>query len=74
MSTLKENKYNKGFACAEAAITLPLIIMLVITIMFTVVRISANDERIEEYVLTQKIKKSDSMKRKADIVFESIFE
>lgn len=74
MNTLSDKRLNKGFACAEAAITLPLVIMLVITIIFTVVRISEHNEPIKEYTLTQKIKKADSIQRKADIIFETIFE
>jgi len=65
---------KRGYACTEAAIALPFIILLTIVVIFSITSISSNYEKIEEYTLTEDISKADSIKRKADIFFEAFWE
>ncbi len=74
MNNLPGKKEKKGSSTAEASIALPLLLILVITIIFCVVRISSARIEDSRYDLTSKIKEYDSMKRKADLVLETLFE
>ena len=65
---------KKGYACTEVAIALPFIILLSIVVIFSITSISSEYEQIEEYNLTEDISKADSLKRKADVFFEALWE
>ncbi|MFA5340491.1 MAG: hypothetical protein WC332_01820 [Clostridia bacterium] len=73
MSRLIAKANKKGNATAEASIVLPLILMLVISIIFYVIKISTVEIESCRYDLTEKIKAYDSIERKADMVFETLF-
>ncbi|NLV33395.1 MAG: hypothetical protein GXY21_02525 [Clostridiaceae bacterium] len=67
-------KKKRGSAAAEASIALPLVLILVISIVFYVVKISSREIDCKVYDLTSKIRVSDSIERKAEMVFETLFE
>ncbi|HQO68926.1 MAG: hypothetical protein KA982_05865 [Clostridia bacterium] len=67
-------KKKKGSAAAEASIAFPVVLILVISIVFYVVKISSREIDCKVYDLTSKIRVSDSIERKAEMVFETLFE